>query len=306
VSDLEPSHFDGGAINPIVIDSFRPIVDSDVPDADVVIATFWRTGPWVAGLSPKKGTKVIFLQGYETSPGHWNPEIDRVWQLPLRKIVVASWLKDLARNRFGDTDAFCVPNSVDTSVFNSPPRSRNPIPTVGFLYSTAPLKGTDICLAALAEVKKNISNLRVIAFGAEQLSKDRTLPSWVEFHYRPPQKELANIYASCDVWLCGSRQEGFHLPPLEAMACRCPVVSTEVGGSLDVIKDGKNGFLVGVDEHEALAQRLLQIVTMDDATWRQMSDAALETATRYTWDNATDLFEGILKRVAQYGTARPN
>jgi len=297
--DSEPSHFDVTAIRPHVIESNRAVVDDDVPDADVVIATFWKTAPWVAAMSPKKGVKVIFLQGYETSPGQWDPETDRVWQLPLHKIVVSSWLKDLARIRFADENVICIPNSVEADDFSSPPRSKHPILTVGFLYNSIHLKGVDVALAALAEIKTASSSLRVIAFGAEHVSTNLPLPDWVEFHYRPTQQEIRDIYRSCDVWLCASRQEGFHLPPLEAMACRCPVVSTRVGGPQDIIQDGVNGFLVEVSDHRALAKRVLQIAAMDDEAWRRMSDAARATATRYTWDDATDLFEKALTEIAR-------
>jgi glycosyltransferase involved in cell wall biosynthesis len=289
--EIEPSQFDGTAVRPLILETNRAVTDNDVPDADVILATFWRTGPWVAAMSPKKGVKAIFLQGYETSPGRWNQEIDHAWRLPLHKIVVARWLKDLARTRFGDEDVTCIPNSVDTDIFYAPPRGKQTVPTVGFLYNPIHLKGVDVTVAALAAAKKTIPNLRALAFGAEHVSKDFPLPKWIEFHYRPTQSDIRNIYSSCDLWLCGSRQEGFHLPPLEAMACRCPVVSTRVGGPQDIVNTGVNGFLVEVDDCDGLAHHVLQIIAMDNCTWLRMSDAALETAKKYTWEDAVDLLE---------------
>src|SRR4051812_18636489 len=67
----EPSFFDGLTVPHRVLDSARPVVDDDVPDADVVLATYWKTAQDVAALSPRKGAKAILLQGYETSPGQW-------------------------------------------------------------------------------------------------------------------------------------------------------------------------------------------------------------------------------------------
>jgi glycosyltransferase involved in cell wall biosynthesis len=111
------------------------------------------------------------------------------------------------------------------------------------------------------------------------------------------------LYASCDVWLCGSYSEGFHLPPLEAMACRCPVVSTSVGGPVDVIEPGRNGYLAPVGDAAALGDRLLDVLRLTNPQWRAMSDAALGTATRYTWGDATDLLENILRSLRD--SARP-
>jgi glycosyltransferase involved in cell wall biosynthesis len=151
-----------------------------------------------------------------------------------------------------------------------------------------------VSLAALEEVKRQMGNLRVVAFGAEQVSARLPLPDWAEFHYRPLQNELRRLYGQCDVWLCGSRREGFHLPMLEAMACRCPVVSTRIGGPADTVEEGVNGFLVEAENSTKLAERLGEVLGLSDAKWRGMSEAARATASHYTWDDATDLLETAL------------
>jgi glycosyltransferase involved in cell wall biosynthesis len=290
----EPSYFDDIAVPHRVLRTARPVVDDDVPDADVVLATFWRTAPWVAALSPSKGAKAFLLQGYETSPGSEDPAIDAAWRLPLPKIVISKWMVKLAQDRFGDSDVYLVLNSVNTNQFYAPPRRKQAVPTVGMLYSTLHLKGIDVALTALQQLRKQIGNLKLVAFSVQPVSAQLPLPDWCEFHYRPPQDTIRHIYAKCDVWLCASRREGFHLPPLEAMACRCPVVSTRVGGPLDTVRNGVNGYLVEIEDASGLAMRLGTILELSDIEWRRMSDAALDTASSYTWDDATDLLEEIL------------
>jgi glycosyltransferase involved in cell wall biosynthesis len=292
-AEPEPSWFDGLGVPHRVLEA--PVTDADVPDADVVIATFWTTAAPVAALSTRKGAKAIFVQGYESAPDRFDPALDAVWRLPLAKIVVARWLADLARERFGDANVHLVPNSVDTAQFNAPPRGRQARPTAGMLYSTIPAKGADLALAALERVRRRLPQLRVIAFSAERVAEHLPLPDWIEFRYRPPQDEIRRLYASCDVWLCASRREGFHLPALEAMACRCPVVSTRMGGPQDFIEQGVNGFLVDVGDAAALSERLLEI--FQENQWRRMSDAALATAQGYTWDDAATLLEGALAEI---------
>jgi glycosyltransferase involved in cell wall biosynthesis len=297
--DPEPEHswFDGLGVAHRVLERVRAVGDADVPDADVVLATFWRTAPWVAALSPRKGAKAIFVQGYETAPERFDPALDAVWRLPLAKIVVASWLADLARERFGDTNVHLVPNSVDTAQYHAPPRGRQARPTVGMLYSALRAKGADVAVAALERVRERLPGLRVIAFGSEQPAAPP--PGWIEFHYRPPQDEIPRIYARCDVWLCASRREGFSLPALEAMACRCPVVSTRMGGPKDFIVEGLNGFLVDVDDAAGLADRLLSVLGLEETRWRRMSDAALATASGYTWEDAATRLERALAEIAE-------
>ena len=295
----QPSWFEGTGVQHRVLERLRPVTDADVPDADVVVATYWTTGPWVTALSPGKGAKAIFMQGYEAAPGRFDPGLDAVWRLPLAKIVVASWLADLARERFGDANAYLVPNSVDTGQYHAPPRGKQARPTAGMLYATSATKGADVAVAALERVRRRLPDLHAIAFSNEQVGAHMPLPGWIEFHYRPAQDEIPRLYARCDAWLCASRREGFSLPALEAMACRCPVVSTRMGGPADFVEEGVNGFLVRVDDADALAERLLGVLRSEQKQWQRMSEAALATAKRYTWDDATTLFERALAEIAE-------
>lgn len=290
----EPSHFDGIDVPHRVLERFRPIVDRDVPDADVVLATHWTTAPWVQSLSSSKGAKAIFVQGYEALPGEVLPGLDPAWRMPFHKIVISRWLKELAATRFGDYNVSHVPNSVDLAQFHAPMRTKQHEPTVGVLYSRSGFKAFEVGSRAIEIARQTIPQLRVIAFGAEPPAADLPLPEGTEFHYRPAQNSIKEIYSRCDVWLCGSCREGFHLPPLEAMACRCPVVSTRVGGPMDIIEEGINGHLVDVGDSEALAARMIDVLQLSDSAWSAMSVAAHATAERYTWNDATILFEAAL------------
>jgi glycosyltransferase involved in cell wall biosynthesis len=282
-------------VNHRVLERWRPITDQDLPDADVVIATWWETAAWVDRLAPAKGAKVYFVQGYfEASFGHTAELVDRTWRLPMHKIACAQWLGDLAGEQFDDPHASVVPNAVDLELFHAPPRGKQSRPTVGMLYADSRVKGCDVGLAALAEVVRQIPDLRLRTFGAISPTAGPPLPPYAEFTQSPPQNQIREIYAECDVWLCPSRCEGFHLPPSEAMACRCPVVSTRVGGPIDLIEEGVNGFLVAIEDTPALADRLIRVLKAPEAEWRRMSDAAHATAQKYTWDEATDKFERAL------------
>jgi glycosyltransferase involved in cell wall biosynthesis len=167
------------------------------------------------------------------------------------------------------------------------------------LYSATPFKGCDVSLEAIRLASMHVPGLRLVTFGSARLEPCLPLPAGARYTYCPPQDKIREEYARCDVWLCGSRSEGFHLTPLEAMACRCPVVSTHVGGPMDTVREGINGHLVEIDDAPALADRLQRVLTLPDDQWLAMSDAAYSTATSYTWDDATVLFEAALQRAIE-------
>jgi glycosyltransferase involved in cell wall biosynthesis len=284
----------GGDVALQTIDRHRPITDLDVPDADVVVATWWETAEWVAGMSPRKGAKVYFIQGDEPSFCQPAARVALTWQLPMRRITCATWLANLVKDRTGDQNVTAVSNGVDRDQFDAEPRGKQNVPTVGFLYATAPVKGCDVALEVIAKTALLIPNLRVLAFGAEAPVSSLPLPANTEYFRAPAQEDIPRLYGSCDVWLCASRLEGFHLPPLEAMACRCPVVSTRVGGPSETVRDGLNGYLADVGDVGALVDSLVKVLTLPEQKWTRFSEEAYATASRYTWKQANDRFESAL------------
>jgi glycosyltransferase involved in cell wall biosynthesis len=293
----EPSYFDPLEVEHRVIESHRPITDSDLPDADAVVATWWETAEWVAKLSSRKGAKAYLIQQMESNfPGQPADRIEATWRLPMQKIVVSQWLTEVARDRFGDDTSIIVPNGIDLDLFHAPRRGKQPRPTVGFMYvPQSPHKGTATALSVIAAASRRIPGLHVRAFGPEHLAPSAALPPGSEYFQKPPQHSLRDIYAGCDVWLCTSTSEGYHLPPHEAMACRCPVVSTRVGGPMDLIKDGVNGYLVDVGNTSGLTNRLIEILELPEPAWQRLSEATYECVKNFTWDKATILFERALE-----------
>jgi glycosyltransferase involved in cell wall biosynthesis len=260
----------------------------------VVVATWWETAEWVNALGPDKGAKAYFIQHHEVFPYLPVARCHATYRLPLHKIVIARWLKDLMREHYADDVVDLVPNSVDRRQFFSAARAKQSVPTAGFLYSTTPFKGLDVLLAALKEVRKNIPGLRLICFGAEAPSAAMALPEKAEFCFSPPQDQLRNLYSQCDVWITASRSEGFNLPAMEAMACRTPVVSTRTGWPEEAIETGKNGVLVEVDDVAGLARGVERILSLPAGEWERWSQCAYQTTRSGSWEESTRKFESAL------------
>jgi glycosyltransferase involved in cell wall biosynthesis len=293
------SHFEGRGLDHRVLSQSRPVVDDDVPDADIVVATWWETAEWVNALGPEKGTKVYFVQGHEVFSYLPIERCRATYRLPLHKIVVSKWLRDIMLQEYDDAVVDLVPNSVDHSQFFAAKRGKQSVPTVGCLYSSVPFKGFEIILAALGKVRERFPEVRVISFGTQRVRAGIRLPAGTEFFLSPPQQELKNLYSSCDVWVSASVSEGFNLPAMEAMACRTPVVAARTGWPEEAIKTGCNGVLVEIGDALALARGIGWVLSLNDEKWRTLSANAYETVEKSSWKESAKMFEAALMHASR-------
>lgn len=294
ITGKHPSYFDGLACKHITLDTDRPILDTDVPDGDIVIATWWATAEWAMALSPSKGKKVYFIQHHEVHDYLPVERSRQTYLLPLHKIVIARWLYTLMQDTYHDNTVDLVPNSVDHQQFFAPIRAKQDRPTVGFLYSSSGYKGVAITLKAIKKLSLLFPELRIISFGSNPVSNESDWLSTIEFHLRPAQDQIRHLYDQCDVWLTASRSEGFNLPAMEAMACRTPVVSTRTGWPEEAVVDGHNGFLINIDDVDGMVQAATTILSSTNQQWQQFSANAFATVEHSSWEASATLFEQAL------------
>jgi O-antigen/teichoic acid export membrane protein/glycosyltransferase involved in cell wall biosynthesis len=290
------SHFDGTSVNVQYLRGKRVVTADDVPDADIVLATWWETAEWVSSFPPSKGQQAYFVQGHEVWEGQPVRRVELTYQLPLRKIAASPWLAGIMRDRYNDLSTTTVANGVDLQRFAAPPRGKQPVPTVGYMFSEQAIKGSDLVAAAVDLARQTIPDLRVLAFGLAPPTGIVELPARTEFRLRPRHDRLVATYAECDAWIFASRSEGFGLPILEAMACRTPVIAAPAGAASEILAHG-GGFLVGREDVEGLARAMVQVARMNDEEWRWLSESALSTARRYDNMASAARFEAELRRI---------
>jgi len=298
-AERRKSHFDGIGVNHRILEKYRPIRDEDIPDGDIVIATWWETAEWANALGPQKGAKVYFIQHHEVFS--YLP-IDRcraTYRYRLHKIVIADWLKRLMREEYGDDAVDLVPNSVDRSQFFSAVRTKQQAPTIGLLYAPAEFKGLDVALAVIRRVRERLPDLKVLTFGSLRPTRALRLVEGTEFFHSPSQDRIRDIYGGCDVWLTASRSEGFNLPAMEAMACRTPVVSTRTGWPEEAVRQEWNGWLADVDDVDELARGVEWVLTRSKEVWENLSENALATVAGSSWEASADLFEKALEHARE-------
>jgi glycosyltransferase involved in cell wall biosynthesis len=281
---------------PIVAVEGDTVRAEHLPDADVVIGTWWRTMEWLRDYPASKGRHAYFIRHHELFGGPKDRVIATYRQASI-KLVIARWLQRVMAADYGDTNSILVPNGVDHTQFGALPRAKNDVPTIGFMYGGAVTwKDAPTAIEAIRLVQQRLPQARVVSFGSSPWLSSHPSPANMEFHCKPAQTLIPELYRKCDVWLMPSTSEGFGMPGIEAAACRCPVVSTRCGGPEDYVIDGVTGRLVPVGDARAMADAALEVLSLDRAAWERMSEASQARALEFDWDASAKLLEAGLYR----------
>jgi glycosyltransferase involved in cell wall biosynthesis len=112
------------------------------------------------------------------------------------------------------------------------------------------------------------------------------------------QEDVAAVYHAMDVFVLPSRDEGYGLVFLEAMAAGVPIVGTRVIGSADAVEDGVTGLLVPYADAPALAHAVLRILG-EPALAGRLRAAAAERVPRFSREAATARVEGLYRDLAE-------
>ena len=107
--------------------------------------------------------------------------------------------------------------------------------------------------------------------------------------------EVADYLNVSNLFVLPSRFEGLSNSLLEAMACGLPVISTSVGGSIDIIDDGINGLLIDVDNEAQLIQSMSRVLN-DSMLANTLGEHARKTIEKdYALEKITDKYIALYK-----------
>jgi glycosyltransferase involved in cell wall biosynthesis len=280
------------------IPRFRPRVrwiggwdPATLPDGDAIVATAWQTARPAADAPARCGSKLYFIQHYE-SLYHGDPgRVDATYALPLRKIVISTWLAGIMRDRF-ESPAEVLVTPVDRALFHPVEGARSDDALrVLMLHHEYAWKGVREGLEAIAAVKAGHPEVQLAGFG---IKHPREALPYDEFYENLPQQRLAWLYSRCPIYLCPSWDEGLGMPPMEAMACGAALVTYDNGGCRDYARDGETALVAPRRNVHAL-ERALERLVEDAALRERLARAGQAFIHReFDWDRATTRLEAIL------------
>ena len=104
-------------------------------------------------------------------------------------------------------------------------------------------------------------------------------------------------YAQADVYVQSSHREAMPLSVLEAMATGLPIISTDVGGLTDVIKD--NGYIVPDNDEEELYNAMHRISKLDHESFAVMSRSSKDISKMYSSDKMAEEYSTLYKTLTR-------
>ncbi|MFC1749339.1 glycosyltransferase family 4 protein [Pseudomonadota bacterium] len=180
-------------------------------------------------------------------------------------------------------------------------RKKHKIPSKFLLAvgTLEPRKNFGNLIKAYVNVKRSYPDYKLVIVGKKgwkfkhieetvekyDLKNDVIFPGYLE------DKEVRNLYKSAAVFVFPSLYEGFGIPPLEAMSCGCPVVSSNVASLPEVI--GEAGLLIDPKNAYRMADAIMSLLESEEIR-KKFIERGLVQAKKFTWqDSANKAYEII-------------
>lgn len=278
-------------------------VEKYLRNTDAIVYTFWNQWYEINNLD----NTLFLIQGDEFLFDE--SKLDVTLRGTVKNSHVYSESKFLAVSRFlNDTiqkkynrNSIVIKNAIDIEKFycdkidkeNARPR----IIIVG--NAMLKFKGFDIILKALELVKNKGYDFDVLWITQSQ---PENCPDYIDVAINPPQDKIPELYRKSDIYICGSYYEACPLPPLEAMASGCAVITTKCGGIDEYAKEGYNCLMSDPGDYESIALNVVKLLENKELRLELVNNG-LNTVKEFTWDKAIDILEGTL--MANYLDVKP-
>lgn len=167
-----------------------------------------------------------------------------------------------------------------------------------------PIKDHTMLIKSFAQVAKENANADLLLIGdgeererAERLVEELNIRDRVQFW--GIRHDVKQILQAVDIFALTSISEAASLTLLEAMACGRAVVTTNVGGNPEIVRDGTDGLLVGRGDSKECAQALLEILNDDGLADQLGQSARHRVVQKFDWRDNVAAFANLYQQVAR-------
>ncbi|MDD3245398.1 MAG: glycosyltransferase family 1 protein [Methanosarcina sp.] len=199
------------------------------------------------------------------------------FNLPENKIKVIYLAADNKFNILKDTEIQSIKHKYNLN-----------LPFVLYVGTLEPRKNIVTLLKAFSKLKEKVHHKLVIVGNKGWKFKEifetvdkLDLQNYIIFTGYVQDADLPALYNAADLFVYPSLYEGFGLPPLEAMACGCPVITSNTSSLPEVVGDA--GIMVDPYDIDGLADSMYKVLT-DEGLRINMSKKGLDRAKMFSWE----------------------
>jgi len=226
-----------------------------------------------------------------------------IWKAARRVIAVSEFTRQLALQHY-PVDIHVVPNGADLQSLKPETIAIQDLPVIIFAGRFVPQKNPLQVVATLAGLQD--LDWRCVMLGDGPLREEVkqsirkcglderfTLPhGWVT-----PEDVIAH-FSRGDILFMPSLSEGLPVVGVQALAMGLAIVAGNVGGFVDLVEQGKNGFLCAPDDQGEL-ERALRILLADKSTLLAARTESRRLAERFDLRRIVDAYEAIFQKVSR-------
>ena len=252
------------------------------------IATDYITTFFVSEIA--MGNRKYFLSLHDESDPSYLSRLswlaEEAYKLPLQPIVINEAMMEKLR----DSDPILFHGGIRDFFIRQQLNLLKTVKQVLMPLRIGKIKGASYAIQAAELTHSAYPDIMIKAFG--DFPRD-SVPEFIRYHFHPNDDEIIQLYRESSIFVLPSLLEGMALPPLEAMACSCAVVSTDCIGIRVYMRDEENGLIVNKADPNALFQAVSRLIE-DDTLRQSLAKNGWETSRRYTYENMTKEFISIM------------
>ncbi len=187
-------------------------------------------------------------------------------------------------------------NSIETSEYELYKNNMKQNESIKILYAGRLIEDKGLCLLgeAYKSLRKKYPKIELLIAGDGPLYERLNKNTNISMLGKLDHKDMMKQYAISDIFINPSYSEGLPTTVLEAGLMKCAVVATDVGGTAEIIEDGKEGLLCK-PEVQDIVEKLEVLIKDKELRQTFAENLHNKVCKQFSWDNTTKQLQEIIE-----------
>lgn len=234
--------------------------------------------------------------------------IDFIYKKTEFAVVSKSTLDEFLSRGFDKNKFSIVPNAIHQAEFPMTVIGKSQKPIISYFGRLKKYKSVDHLLKAFALIEKKFPEAELYILGKgdfrddlEKLARELNIEDKTTFFGFVSNEDKVKLLSKSWAMVNTSMKEGWGITNIEANACGTLVISADVPGLRDSVKDNLSGLLYEYADIKMLADKL-ELIIVDKEKRNELSEGAIEWASSFSWDESANMMIDRMYEVIESNT----